>query len=170
MLEENFTIHMIHEFYYLNCECKLYALGRIIIGLYNLKQMKRIFACVWTHQINLSRWLLYSYRLTNQLRSQALLWPFGGVVLSNTLPSINLNSMVWVRERTIPTERPQLVGDVGANFADRGCHVVTLTDPYCCILDFLDRSRYFFFPSSSSVVLTRLSGARSRPSTSQKMW
>jgi hypothetical protein len=27
-----------------------------------------------------------------------------------------LNSMVWVRERTIPTERPALVGEVIANF------------------------------------------------------
>jgi hypothetical protein len=26
------------------------------------------------------------------------------------------NSMVWVRERTIPTERPSLVGEVIANF------------------------------------------------------
>jgi hypothetical protein len=26
------------------------------------------------------------------------------------------NSMVWVRERTIPTDRPPLVGDVIANF------------------------------------------------------
>jgi hypothetical protein len=31
------------------------------------------------------------------------------------------------------------------NFADRGCHVVSVTDPYGSILDFLDRSRYFFF-------------------------
>jgi hypothetical protein len=28
---------------------------------------------------------------------------------------LNLNSMVWVRERTIPTERPPLVGEVIAN-------------------------------------------------------
>jgi hypothetical protein len=28
-------------------------------------------------------------------------------------------------------------------FADRGCHVVSVTDPYARILDFLDRSRYF---------------------------
>jgi hypothetical protein len=28
-------------------------------------------------------------------------------------------------------------------FADRGCHVVSVTDPYGRILDFLDRSRYF---------------------------
>jgi hypothetical protein len=27
--------------------------------------------------------------------------------------------------------------------ADRGCHVVTVTDPYGRILGFLDRSRYF---------------------------
>jgi hypothetical protein len=28
-------------------------------------------------------------------------------------------------------------------FADRGCHLVSVTDPYDRILDFLDRSRYF---------------------------
>jgi hypothetical protein len=51
--------------------------------------------------------------------------------------------MVRVRERTIPTERPPLVGEVIAKFADKGCHVVGVTDPYGRILDFLDRSRYF---------------------------
>jgi hypothetical protein len=52
--------------------------------------------------------------------------------------------MVWVRERTIQTERPPLVGEVIANFfADRDCHMVNVTDPYGSILDFLDRSRYF---------------------------
>jgi hypothetical protein len=28
-------------------------------------------------------------------------------------------------------------------FADRGSHVGSVTDPYGCILGFLDRSRYF---------------------------
>jgi hypothetical protein len=28
-------------------------------------------------------------------------------------------------------------------FADKGCHVVSVTDPYGRIVDFLDRSRYF---------------------------
>jgi hypothetical protein len=52
--------------------------------------------------------------------------------------------MVWVRERTILTERPPFVGEVIAKFfADRGCHVANVTDPYGRILDFLDRSRYF---------------------------
>jgi hypothetical protein len=36
--------------------------------------------------------------------------------------------------------------------------VVSVKDPYGRILVFLDRSRYFFLSSSSSVVLTRLSG------------
>jgi hypothetical protein len=36
--------------------------------------------------------------------------------------------------------------------------VVSVTDPYDRILGFLDRSRYIFLSSSSSVVLTRLSG------------
>jgi hypothetical protein len=30
-------------------------------------------------------------------------------------------------------------------FAHRGCHVVSVTDPYGRILEFLDRSRYYFF-------------------------
>jgi hypothetical protein len=52
--------------------------------------------------------------------------------------------MVWVRERTIPTEGPPLVGEVIANFADRGCHVVSVTDPYGRILGFLDTIRHFY--------------------------
>jgi hypothetical protein len=52
--------------------------------------------------------------------------------------------MVWVRERTIPTERSPLVGEVIANFADRGCHLVSVTDPYVRIFGFLDKSRYFY--------------------------
>jgi hypothetical protein len=35
--------------------------------------------------------------------------------LNFTTKTKNLNSMVWVRERTIPTERPPLVGEVIAN-------------------------------------------------------
>jgi hypothetical protein len=38
-----------------------------------------------------------------------------------------------------------LVAKSVPTFADRGCHVVSVTDPYCLILGFLYRSRYFFF-------------------------
>jgi hypothetical protein len=39
----------------------------------------------------------------------------------------NTNSVALVHKRTIPTERPPLVGEVSANFfADRGCHVVSV--------------------------------------------
>jgi hypothetical protein len=61
------------------------------------------------------------------------------------MQKLKKNSIVWVRERTIPAERPPLVGEVIANvYADRGCHVVSVTDPYGRILGFLDRSRYFY--------------------------
>jgi hypothetical protein len=54
------------------------------------------------------------------------------------------NSVTLVRERTIPTERPPPVCEASAIFC--GCRgVVRLSDPYCRNLDFLDRSRYFFF-------------------------
>jgi hypothetical protein len=32
-----------------------------------------------------------------------------------------------------------------STFTDRGCHVFSVTDPYCRILGFVDGSRYFFF-------------------------
>jgi hypothetical protein len=50
-----------------------------------------------------------------------------------------------VRERTIQTERPPLVGEVSAKVAVRRCRAFSATDPYGRILGFLDRSRYFFF-------------------------
>jgi hypothetical protein len=70
----------------------------------------------------------------------------------------------------VPTERLPLLANLVPTFSDRGCHLVSVTDPYCRILGFLNRSRQFFLSSSSSVVLTRLSGPRSRPTTSQKIW
>jgi hypothetical protein len=40
------------------------------------------------------------------------------------------NSVDWIREQTIPTERPPFVGEVSANFFRiEGCHVISATDP-----------------------------------------
>jgi hypothetical protein len=35
---------------------------------------------------------------------------------AETFKTKKLNSVAWVRERTLPTERPPLVGKVSANF------------------------------------------------------
>jgi hypothetical protein len=55
----------------------------------------------------------------------------------------------------MPTEQPPLVGEVSANvcgeMVSRGQRDESLPEPL------------LFFPNSSSVVLTRLSGPRSRP-------
>jgi hypothetical protein len=60
------------------------------------------------------------------------------------MPKNKLNNYVpWLPQRTIPTERPALVGEV-STLADGRSHVVRVTDPYGCILDLLDRCRYFF--------------------------
>jgi hypothetical protein len=42
-------------------------------------------------------------------------------------------SVAWVGDRTMPTERPPIVGEVSAE------------DPNARILGFLDRNRYFCF-------------------------
>jgi hypothetical protein len=79
---------------------------------------------------------------------------------------LKLNSMSSVHERTIPTERPPLVGSL--------CQLLRIesasaTDPHGRIYGFRPEP-LVFLPSSSSVILTRLSGPRSRPTTSQKIW
>jgi hypothetical protein len=53
--------------------------------------------------------------------------------------------------------------------SNRGCRVVSATAPQGRILGFLDLEPLLFLPSSSSIVLTRLSGSRSRPTTSQNI-
>jgi hypothetical protein len=44
-------------------------------------------------------------------------------------------SVALVRERTLLTEYPPLIGEVSANFVDRRCRVVSATDPHGRILD-----------------------------------
>jgi hypothetical protein len=44
-----------------------------------------------------------------------------------------------------PSERRLSAKLVPTFLADRGCHVVSVTNPYSRIPDFLDRSRYYFF-------------------------
>jgi hypothetical protein len=43
------------------------------------------------------------------------------------------------------TERPPMVDEVSARFADRRSDVVSVTGPYGRILGFLDCSHYIFF-------------------------
>jgi hypothetical protein len=79
-------------------------------------------------------------------------------------------SVVWVRERTILTERPPLVGEISVNvcgqWVPRGHRDGSLWPHF-----WLSRpEQLLFLSSSSSIVLTRLTGPRSRPSTSQKIW
>jgi hypothetical protein len=69
------------------------------------------------HNFNIHLWKVYHRR--------ALKW--FSYILSIY---IKLNFLSSVRERTIPTERSPLVGEASAKFADRGCHVVSVTDPY----------------------------------------
>jgi hypothetical protein len=46
-----------------------------------------------------------------------------------------------------PSDR-RLSAKLVPTFAGRGRHVVSVTDPYCCIIDFLDRSRYFLIQAA----------------------
>jgi hypothetical protein len=57
-----------------------------------------------------------------------------------------LNSVAWIRRRTITNEWSPLVDEVSANSLQiEVCHVVSVMDPYGRNHGFLDRSSYFFF-------------------------
>jgi hypothetical protein len=78
-----------------------------------------------------------------------------------------IKSVALVRKRTIPSDR-RLSAKLVPTFVNRGCRVVSATDPHGRTLGFLDRSRYYFFQISPQLyaVLTSLSGPRCRPTTS----
>jgi hypothetical protein len=80
------------------------------------------------------------------------------------------HSVALVRERTIPTERQPLLGEVSANFCrqrvSRGQRDGS-PQPY----SHLSRPKpLLFLPTSSSNVHTSLGEPRSRPTTFQKIW
>jgi hypothetical protein len=51
----------------------------------------------------------------------------------------------WPESASELYRESRLSGKLVQIFADRECHVVSVTDPYDRILGFLDRSSYFFF-------------------------
>jgi hypothetical protein len=62
---------------------------------------------------------------------------------SFTVYKQNKNSVALVREQTIPSDR-SLSAKLVPNFVDRGCRMVSTTDPHGRILGFLCQSHYFF--------------------------
>jgi hypothetical protein len=80
------------------------------------------------------------------------------------------NSVAWVRERTIPTGRPPLVGEVSAIFWAKRVPRGQLDGSLRQHSRLSRPEPLFFLSSSSSIVLTRLSGPRFRPTTPQKIW
>jgi hypothetical protein len=72
----------------------------------------------------------------------------------------------FVRERTKPSERPLLVGEALRIEVSHGQR----NGPSRSHSRFSRPEQLLFFPSSSSIVLAGLSGTRSRPTTSQKIF
>jgi hypothetical protein len=77
-------------------------------------------------------------------------------------------SVVLVRKRTTPTERLPHFGEVSAKFCGQRVSRGQRSGSPRLYSRFSSPEPLLFLPSSSSIVLTRLSGPRSRPTTSQK--
>jgi hypothetical protein len=142
-----------------------------------------MFLCSWTSCICIGCGYTFSVATSGQRRKWSCGIPFirsvfcAAVGCQNACLSVLSPSAFWERgqhnkkqtswpESASELYRPKLV----PNLEDRRCRVVSATDSHGRILGFLDWSRYFFLSGSSTVVFTRLSGPRSRPTTSQKTW
>jgi hypothetical protein len=79
----------------------------------------------------------WSFRMT--VEHSRLLSTFNAAKTKNWTPWSESTSELYR-----PSDR-RLWDKLVPTFADRGCHVVSVTYPYGRILGFLDRSRYFFF-------------------------
>jgi hypothetical protein len=84
--------------------------------------------------------------------------------------SFKKNSVHWVRERTMSTKRPSLVGEVCANFCRPRVPRGQRDRSLWLYSRFYKPEPPLFPSSSSSIVLTRLSEPRSRPTASWKIW
>jgi hypothetical protein len=132
----------------------------------------------WLRPLTVNNWhdVLFYFKKINQneLRDRKVTRDWRNIleeILYNCHPSklkLTLNPLASFRERTIVTEWPPLFGEVSANLCG---NKVSRSQHDWSLLLYLRLSRpepLLFLPSSSSVVLTRLSGLRSRPTTSQK--
>jgi hypothetical protein len=68
-------------------------------------------------------------------------------VASIILPIQHAGQFVSASELYRPSDR-RLSAKWLPTFADKGCHVVSVIDPYGRILGFLDKSRYFFYQAA----------------------
>jgi hypothetical protein len=94
----------------------------------------------------------------NPLHDDEIYW--GKLIILTT-------SWLLARERTIPTERRPLVG---ANFCGLGVSRSQDGGSPTAVILVSRPEPPLFLPNTSSIVLTRLSGPRCRPTTSQKIW
>jgi hypothetical protein len=134
----------------------------------------------WQHDTHLStkvgtnladKWPLRRYSSLVDLDYGAFLltwWMFGfwyqctasAFESHRDIPS-QLNSVALVRDRIILTERPPLVGEVSASGQSN-----VFPRPFC---RYSRSEKQLFLQNSSSIVLTRLNGPSSSPTTSQKI-
>jgi hypothetical protein len=141
------------------------------VTLYTLSGMYRRFGWYVVSILRVEK-VERTVREINTMSFYARKYRIWGLCLNECTECLEIikNSMAWVRERTTPTERPLLVGKVSANFfgwsVSRGERDGSLR-PYC---RFSRPELLLFLPSSSSIVLTRMSGPRYRPTTCQKIW
>jgi hypothetical protein len=105
-----------------------------VVSKYSLFYGTRIFITVFTRArnpfISWAKWIHFTLSYLKTIKRTP--WP-------GSASELYRPSDCRLSEKLVPT------------FADWGCHVVSVTDPYGRILGFIDWSRYFFFQVASQL-------------------
>jgi hypothetical protein len=99
------------------------------------------YACTSTICIPILVPFMYSY--TQAIQTMFMFYPLGVTLLGCCLKQSHLLHGLSPRANYTDRATAACWRSDCQRFADRGCHVVSVTDPYGRILGFLGRSRYF---------------------------
>jgi hypothetical protein len=121
-----------------------HLIRRGLLRKHSLKQLLYYCVCTRCRDVYTDSYRATVRRIDRHTSRRANSKPPPILFQSKEKETKKLNSIVWARRRTIPTERPPLVGEVIANILRiEGATWSAWRIPTAVFSNFIDRSRYF---------------------------
>jgi hypothetical protein len=119
-------------------DCRVQWRKMMNVGRYSHDRPLQLTAVIVCISLPCNRVTTKAHNLPSSVDMQS--WVLGALISKQT------NPVAWARERIYRPSDHRLSAKLVPTFTDRGCHVISVTDPYYRILGFLDRARINAFP------------------------